>query len=224
MYLIREGIAEGRFRPLAQLPREIDLATKLGVSRGALREAIRALELVGILESRHGSGTYITGLTAADLLQGAATDNLHIDATSALELMEFRRVVEPGSIVLAAEKATPAQIREIRAIYDASEATADPAEYLKLDNDLHRAILRASGNSILTSIMESVAYGSAWDRMWSMVLRPIIPERTRREHENLVLAIEGGDVQLALATAHAHLASAQRQVKARFADDESAQS
>ena len=220
MQLIREGITEGRFTPLSQLPREIDLADELGVSRGALREAIRALELVGILESRHGSGTYVTGLTAADLLQGAATDSLHIDASSALELMEFRRVVEPGSIVLATEKATPDQIHEIRAIYEASEKTADPGEYLQLDNDLHRAIVRASGNSILTSIMESIAYGAAWGRMWSLVLRPTIPERTRREHESLVVAIETGDIQLALATAQAHLASAQRQVRARFSEED----
>ncbi|PJJ63234.1 DNA-binding FadR family transcriptional regulator [Compostimonas suwonensis] len=218
MTLIRQGIAEGRFAPLSQLPREIDLAGELGVSRGALREAIRALELVGILESRHGSGTYVTGLTAADIIRSAATDNLHIDATSALELMEFRRVVEPGSIVLAAGSASPEQIREIRAIYEASEQTDDPAVYLELDNDLHRAIVRASGNSILTSVMESVAYGAAWDRMWSLVLRPTIPERTRREHESLVVAIETGDVQLALATAQAHLAAAQRQVRARFDD------
>lgn len=219
MQLIRDGVAQGRFAPLSQLPREIDLANELGVSRGALRESIRALELVGILESRHGSGTYVTGLTAADLLQGAATDNLYIDATSALELMEFRRVVEPGSIGLAAEKATPNQIREIRAIYEESEKTDDPGEYLRLDNDLHRAIVRASGNSILTSIMESVAYGSAWDRMWSLVLRPTIPDRTRREHESLVIALETGDIQLALATAQAHLAAAQRQVRARFVDE-----
>jgi len=214
--LIRRGIAEGRFRPLSQLPREIDLAGELGVSRGALREAIRALELVGVLESRHGSGTYVTGLTAADVLRAAAIDNLHIDATSALELMEFRRVVEPGSIVMAVEKATAAQRREIRAIYEASERTQDPAEYLELDNELHRAIIRASGNSILTAIMESVAYGAAWERMWSLVLRPTIPERTRREHEALVVAIEAHDVELALATAQAHLAAAQRQVRARF--------
>ncbi|WP_426803746.1 FCD domain-containing protein, partial [Xanthomonas campestris] len=71
------------------------------------------------MESRHGSGTYVTGLTATDILRAQAAENLHIDATSALELVEFRRVVEPGSVVLAAQKATPEQVREIRAIYEA---------------------------------------------------------------------------------------------------------
>lgn len=216
MNLIRQGISSGRFTPLSQLPRELDLADELGVSRGALREAIRALALVGILESRHGSGTYVTGLTATDILRAQAADNLHIDATSALELVEFRRVVEPGAVVLAAQKATQEQVREIRAIYEAGEQTDEPGEYLKIDNQFHRAIVRASGNNILASVMETIAFGPAWSRMWSLVLLPSIPERTRREHESLVIAIETGDVQLALATAQAHLAAAQRQVKARF--------
>lgn len=216
MALIRRGIADGRFAPFSQLPRELDLADEFCVSRGALREAIRALELVGILESRHGSGTYVTGLTAADVISSAATDNLHIDSTSALELVQFRRLIEPSSTVLAAQVATPEQKAEIRALYEATEATNDPAEYLELDNELHRAIIRASGNSILVSVMESIAYGAAWSRMWSLVLRPAIPERTRREHESLVIAIETGDVQLALATSEAHLSAAERQVAARF--------
>ncbi|WP_194239782.1 FadR/GntR family transcriptional regulator [Amycolatopsis sp. YIM 10] len=219
MSAIRDAIAGGEIAPLARLPPEVELADQLGVSRGALREAIRALELIGVLESRHGSGTYVTGLTAADVIGNSAADSLHIDAGSALELMEFRRVVEPGATVLAARIARPRQIEEIRAIYEAGERTDDPVAYLEHDKALHRAIARAGGNSILTSVMESIAYGSAWDRMWTLVMQPEIPERTRREHESLVVAVETGDVELALATAHAHLADAERRVRARFAGD-----
>jgi len=216
MALLQERIQDQRFRPLSQLPRETELAAELGVSRGALREAIRALELVGVLESRHGSGTYVTGLTAADLVKTSGTDNLWIDAGTASELVEFRRVIEPSAVALAAQRATAAQKREIRDIYEASEQTDDPVAYLDLDSSLHRAIIRASGNSILLSMMESIAYGATWRRMWTSVLGPTVPERTRREHESLVVALETGDVRLGVATAEAHLAAAERHVKALY--------
>jgi GntR family transcriptional repressor for pyruvate dehydrogenase complex len=96
----------------------------------------------------------------------------------------------------------------------------DPAEYARLDPQFHRAILEASGNSVLIAVSTALTYGSAWRNMWRAVTRDVVPERTRREHEYLVIAIETADCELALATAHAHIAEAQSAIAQAFATKE----
>lgn len=209
---IRAQIVTGKLAPFSQLPRETDLAQDLGVSRGALREAIRALQTLGVLESRHGSGTYVTGLQASDLLPSLAWANLLHNRESAVELVEFRRVIEPTASALAVDRAGPAEKREIRRIHEAMQLVTDPREYAELDGAFHQAIVAATGNSLLSGVLSALAYGEAWRRMWSAVTRDVIPERTRREHETLVIAIETGDRELAVATSHAHIASSQRRL------------
>lgn len=217
--VLRQRLQDGEYAPRSRLPRETDLAAELGVSRGALREALRALELVGLVESRHGSGTYVTGLRARDLFPGLG-DGLYIDATSALELVDFRRLVEPSTTVLAVRNATAKDRARIREILERSERTVDASTYLELDCELHRAIAAAAGNSILGGVLSSIAYGAAWKRMWGLILGSEVPERTRREHESLVVAIETGDEELAAATSHVHLANAQREVRAAVQRDD----
>ncbi|HEY8720577.1 FadR/GntR family transcriptional regulator [Pengzhenrongella sp.] len=207
--LIRDRISSGQFPANSRLPREIELAVELGVSRSALREAIRALELVGVLASKHGSGTYVTSLRPRDLMRGLDFINPFLAVDSAVELVEFRRVVEPAACALATERATADEKTAIRALFETMEETTDPAQYARLDSEFHQAILGVSGNSILIAVSQALTYGSASRTMWRVVTQDAIPERTRREHEALVLAIETGDRDLALATAHAHIAAAQ---------------
>jgi GntR family transcriptional repressor for pyruvate dehydrogenase complex len=194
MDLIREGIATGKFAPN---------------SRSALREAIRALELVGVLRSKHGSGTFVTSLEAEELLRGLDYSKGLLSVESAVELAEFRRVIEPAACAMAAERATTEQKAQIRSLFEEMQLVDDPVEYARIDPLFHEAILRASGNSVLIAVSSAFTFGPAWLTMWRAVIRDVIPERTRREHEALVVAIETGDRDLASATAHAHIAGAQ---------------
>lgn len=212
MQQLRERIAAQVYPAGSRLPRETELAAELGVSRSALREAIRALELVGVLRSKHGSGTYVTSLEPQDLVRGLGFSNALFTVESAIELAEFRRVTEPQASALAARRATDEQKARIRALHEQMEEIADPQEYARMDPIFHQAILEASQNSILVAVSGALTYGVAWRRMWQSVTRDIVPERTRREHEALLLAIETGDEELALATAHAHIAQAQRRI------------
>ncbi len=212
MELIRGRIAAGEFPPHSQLPRETELAASLGVSRSALREAIRALELVGVLRSRHGAGTFVTSLEPRDLVRGLGYSNAFLAVDSATELAEFRRVTEPAACALAARRATPEQKAAIRELFEHMETVDDAAEYARLDPRFHHAILSASGNSVLIAVSSALTYGPAWRTMWRTLTRDVVPERTRREHESLVVAIETGDAELAVATAHAHIAETQRQI------------
>lgn len=210
MERIRDRILSGELAPLTQLPRETDLAQDLGVSRGALREAISALQSLGVLESRHGSGTFVTGLQPSDLLPSLRWANLLQHKDSAIQLAEFRRIVEPTACALAVDRASEQDRREIRRLHDAMQEVTDPREYAALDSDFHQRIIAATGNAILSGVLAALAYGEAWKRMWTAVTREHIPDRTRHEHESLVIAIENGDRDLALATAHAHVSSTQR--------------
>ena len=99
---IREMIVSGQLQPGQRLPREADLAVRLGLSRSSLREAVRALSLVRILDVRRGDGTYVSSL-AADSLLDALTFiiEFHRDA-SVLELLEVRRILEPAATARAA--------------------------------------------------------------------------------------------------------------------------
>ncbi|HEY9395460.1 MAG TPA: GntR family transcriptional regulator, partial [Nocardioides sp.] len=98
---IKEMILDGSLKPGDRLPREADLSVQLGISRSSLREAVRALSMMRILDVRQGDGTYVTSLTPEILLEtmGFVID-FHQDS-SVLDLFEVRRALEP----LAAEKA-----------------------------------------------------------------------------------------------------------------------
>jgi DNA-binding FadR family transcriptional regulator len=99
-------IVSGELRPGERLPREADLATSLGLSRSSLREAVRALSLVRILDVRQGDGTYVSSLAADSLLDALNfIVEFHRDA-SVLELLEVRRILEPAASARAAVRVT----------------------------------------------------------------------------------------------------------------------
>jgi GntR family transcriptional repressor for pyruvate dehydrogenase complex len=216
MGLIRERIADNEFPPNSRLPRETELAASLGVSRNALREAIRALGLVGVLESKHGSGTFVTSLEPRDLLRGLDYSNGLLSFDSAIALAEFRRVTEPAACAMACERSTPQQRTGIRDLLDAMQQVNDPTEYARLDPQFHQAIVEASGNSVLIAVSSALTHGSGWIKMWHAVTSDVIPERTRQEHRYLVTAIETGDRELALAIANAHIAKTQSVITRAF--------
>src|SRR5215212_7516088 len=99
---IKEMILGGQLKPGDRLPREADLAVTLGLSRNSLREAVRALALINILDVRQGDGTYVTSLDP-DLLMDALTFvvDFHRD-DSVLEFLGVRRILEPAAAALAA--------------------------------------------------------------------------------------------------------------------------
>jgi GntR family transcriptional repressor for pyruvate dehydrogenase complex len=218
MELIRDRIASRRYPPSTRLPRETELAAELGVSRAALREAIRALELIGVLDSRHGSGTYVSDLSPESLLRGLGYSNALMRVESAAELAEFRRITEPEASALAASRATAEQVATIQELLDQMETITDPREYARLDAGFHQAILDASGNSLLAAVGRALTSAEAWRSMWAAVTRDVIPPRTRMEHRYLVQAIAVGDSDLARSVAHAHVSEAQRRIAATTAN------
>jgi len=154
---VRHLIERGALRPGDRLPAERDLATHVGVSRPTVRAGLRALAAIGVVQSRHGSGTYIP-----DGPPSLGTDALSFLAAlhgfTREEMYEARRILEVGAAGLAAERATPDQIatmaEEVASLF---AAIADPQVFLVHDISFHRAVAAASGNPIVASLVEMVS-------------------------------------------------------------------
>src|SRR5215472_1250834 len=115
---IKEMIIQGRLRPGDRLPKEADLASDLGLSRSSLREAVRALSLIHVLDVRQGDGTYVTSLEPAVLLDAMGfVIDFHRDDT-VLEFLEVRRILEPAATAMAAARMTGEEAAELRQLLD----------------------------------------------------------------------------------------------------------
>src|ERR1700737_703343 len=115
---IKEMIISGRVMPGAKLPREADLAAELGLSRNSLREAVKALSLINILDVRQGDGTYVTSLEPPLLLEALNfIVDFHQDNT-VLEFLAVRRILEPAAAAMAATRVSDQEIESLRGLID----------------------------------------------------------------------------------------------------------
>ncbi|MGW1030385.1 FadR/GntR family transcriptional regulator [Streptomyces sp. NPDC002577] len=202
---IKAMIGEGRLEPGERLPTERDLATQLGISRSSMREAIRALTVLGVLEARHGSGIYVTQLEAGDLLEtfGVVADLSR--GPRLVELLEVRRVLESTATALAAARITAEQLTEVEKHLEAMNATEDLEEILFHDLAFHRAIVTAAGNETMTAILEGLSSRTFRARVWRGYQEEGAFERTRREHARIHRALVDHDPEAARAAAAAHV-------------------
>ena len=143
---IKDMILDGRLAPGQRLPPERSLSEALGVSRPTVREAIRSLQAMNILESRHGAGTFVASLSVDELLRPLQFV-LSLAEGGLDHLFEVRLLLEPGAAALAAERASDEQVAGLRDCAARAEAEAiDDAEaMLRLDIELHERIFEACG-------------------------------------------------------------------------------
>jgi GntR family transcriptional repressor for pyruvate dehydrogenase complex len=137
---IKSMIVSGALRAGDRLPREADLAVELGLSRSSLREAVRALALVNILDVRQGDGTYVTSLQVPLLLEALSfIVDFHRDAT-VLEFLRVRRILEPAATAMAAERITPQESKELGELLDRLGPHPEVEELVANDLEFHRKI------------------------------------------------------------------------------------
>lgn len=210
--MIREGLLE----PGQRLPTERDLAAEAGISRSSMREAIRALTVLGVLEARHGSGIYVTRLEAGDLLEtfGVVAD-LSRGARLA-ELLEVRRVLESTATALAAARITPEQLAEVERHLTAMNATDDPERILAHDLAFHRAIATAAGNETMAAILDGLSSRTFRARVWRGYQEAGAFARTRREHAAIHRALVARDPEAARAAAATHVGEVERWLRTRW--------
>ncbi|WP_424639401.1 FadR/GntR family transcriptional regulator [Embleya sp. AB8] len=196
---LRDEIASGRWPVGGRIPGEHELVRILGVSRNTVREAVRSLVHLGLLEPRAGDGTYVrlTSELEAVLVRRAST-------TRSCDVLELRAVLEEHAAGLAAERRTDADVTRLRELLRRAHET-DHAEMTALadaDNAFHLAVVEVGGNELLAEVyrhlgsaLAAVVAELAWDED--------LAARHNHWHTALVDAIEAGDpvsARLAAAT------------------------
>ncbi len=210
---IKEMITSGALKPGDRLPREGDLAEQLGLSRNSLREAVRALTLINVLDVRQGDGTYVTSLDP-NLLLDALTFvvDFHRD-DSVMEFLRVRRILEPEAAAMAATRVSPEDVETMQQIIAASSPESTPEELLSLDIEFHRLVGTASGNSVLASLIEGLSAPTNRARIWRGHTQVGAHERTVREHQAILDAIAAGEPELAHAAMVVHVAGVENWLK-----------
>ncbi|MBB5140212.1 DNA-binding FadR family transcriptional regulator [Thermocatellispora tengchongensis] len=192
---LRGLIADGALRQGDRLPSETELSRELGVGRSTVREALRVLAHLGLIETRKGSGSYVSG-TPGPVSPGPSSA---VAAADLADLFEFRFALESEIAQLAAQRRTPGQLRRIlQALENVHEAVAKGASATSVaDVELHLAIAEAGNNRYLREVYESyqATFAAAADRLIGMQA----PSHIRDVHDDLVEAIAVQDVRAAAA-------------------------
>ena len=207
---IKEMIVSGRLRPGQRLPKEADLAAQLGLSRNSLREAVKALSLMRVLDVRQGDGTYVTSLEPSLLLDALSfIVDVHHDKT-VLEFFEVRRFLEPQATAMAATRIAEPEIEALRAHLATASPDHSTEELVANDLEFHRRIAEASGNSVLCSLLDSLAGPTMRGRIWRGLTQEGAWDRTQAEHRAILDAIADRQPEVARAWATVHIAGVEQ--------------
>jgi GntR family transcriptional repressor for pyruvate dehydrogenase complex len=197
-------IQEKQLRPGDKLPPERELAILMNVSRPSLREALRALSLINVVDIRHGDGTYVTSLKP-ELLVEHLDFVVSLEDATYLQLLEARRVLEVGIVMIAAERISAEEVAELEDILKTvADCVHDHEAFLEADLALHDVIVAAAHNPMLGRLMASVGkLGRASRRRTSEI--PGVPERVVKDHRAIVLALKRHDPEAARQAMLRHL-------------------
>jgi GntR family transcriptional regulator, transcriptional repressor for pyruvate dehydrogenase complex len=210
---LEREVIEGRLNAGDRLPSEYELAERFGVSRTAIREAVKALVEQGMVVVKPGSGTYVAGDNQRPLqrslswlarIQGQQGDGY---------LLELRQVLEPEVCALAAQRATPEQLEQMRlAIADSERARGEPEAFVDADLRFHRLIGEASQNPLINALLDSLG-----DLLREQRIRYIsvsgAPQRALKHHRAIFVTMEQGDPEGALRAMKSHIQQIHRDVQ-----------
>lgn len=208
---LRDMIHSGEISAGDRLPPERDLAKMLGVSRPTLRAGIRSLSTVGILQSRQGAGTFVSEVKESPTLDSSPLRMLSaLHGFSSEEMFEARLALEMSIAGLAAERATSEQMtlmaEEITGMY---ASLAEPEQYLVHDMKFHQTVAAASGNRILTALMNMVAT-ILYDSRSKTVKRAKDLKQSAEQHHNIYRAMREHSPEAARKAMRDHLVKTQK--------------
>lgn len=216
-------IMDGVWRPGDKIPPERELAQGFGVSRTVVREAVKVMEAQGLLESTSGSGVHVRQADPDIVSRSIQTYLQLTDPTDVeMKIIEVRRVLETEIAALAAQRAMPEQIQEMREICREMRAQTDSAQTLAgLDFQLHLLLARATRNDLfemlLSPLMEQLHeyYLAVWGKYGERPLKIVFDQ-----HDALIDAVATGDAEAARAAMATHLAYSSQVMKqqAGFSD------
>jgi GntR family transcriptional repressor for pyruvate dehydrogenase complex len=214
--LAREGVAlrlvhrllgmvrTGNLKPGDRLPSERELAELFDVSRPTIREAIKALTMLGVLRTRHGGGIFVSPLEAADLL-GPLTFFLSLRDVEVDHLYDARALIEGEIAARAACRASEADANELEALIAQQEGVVDnPVAYRDVDRRFHMRLAEISGNPFLARTAESLfTLGEEFRKIASETTAVI--SGSVRDHKRIVVALRARDAEAARSAMRDHM-------------------
>lgn len=213
---IKDMLARGELVPGSRLPVEKDLADQLGVSRTPLREGVRALAALGVLETRQGAGTYVTSLDPRSLLSPLSFLAELQQPGHVEELFALRRMLETESVALAAARVTESDLAEldrVLAVVDeilVNEPDMDLEAVITADSEFHRLIAQASGNRPLAAIIDTLGGRTARARLWRAISNRGSVREAQAEHRAILDDLAHHDAERARIRMAAHLLAVER--------------
>ncbi|HVB54126.1 MAG TPA: FadR/GntR family transcriptional regulator [Candidatus Acidoferrales bacterium] len=214
-------LGSGHYSPGTRLPSERQWADQLGISRGAVRQAIKSLDLLGMVEVRPGDGTYLK-TTEAELLPDVIEWGLMLRQPQVMDLVEARAYVEPIVARLAAQRRDAKGLAELGEIVNALHGDdGNVAQYVEHDVAFHMKIAELAGNAVFVDVLSSIR---TLLRVW--IRRVVIAAGgtgdSFEEHARVFAMVEKGDGEGAAAMMTLHLASASAQLLGPLETQESA--
>lgn len=204
VHRILDLVKSGNLKAGDRLPAERKLIEIFGVSRPTLREALRSLSILGVVEMRHGGGAFVTDLQAKSLL-GPLDFFFSLSADNIEEAFACRRLIEIEIARRCATNATAADIDELDAMLEAQEkVTDDPIGFRILDSEFHEKLFEMAGNSIMERLALGF-YNMALEERRKATASPLVMRQSVQDHKLIVAAIRAGDADKTAAAMAAHL-------------------
>ena len=203
MEQIKDLVKKGELKSGDKLPSERELCEKLEVSRASIREALKALQMLGLIETKHGEGNFINENFENSLLEPLSTVFLLLGSKSE-SVLELRKIIEPETAVLAAKNITNEQLIELKEIMEELNNTSDAEVCASLDKRFHYKIAQASGNHLISTIMFSVS-SLIEKHIENSKNNTINKTLVKAQHEEIWNALENHNGIVAAAAVNKHL-------------------
>lgn len=189
---IQERIVEGELKIGDQLPSERDLAEQFGVSRTSIREAMRTLEVIGLVESRQGGGNYIQANFEKSLMQPLSL-MFSLHKSTPQDILSMRKFLEVEAAALAAKYISQSELKQLEIIIAGFQQPHNEITYSNLDKDFHYQIIKSSNNLLLSNILNVIS--SLIDKFIIDARSTVLDSTESRsllnqQHENIFTAIK----------------------------------
>jgi GntR family transcriptional regulator, transcriptional repressor for pyruvate dehydrogenase complex len=202
---IEESIVKGDLKPGDQLPAERELAQRFGVSRTAVREAVKALREKGLVEAYSGRGTFITDGTTQAVRQSLDLMVKIGQPEGSNHLAEVRAILEPEIAARAATRIQESELATMREAVAAMDAAGqDPDAYIEADLDFHLALAEGAANPLILSLLDSIV-GLLREQRLRIFKVPGGPQRGQFHHKKILEAVERHDAEGARQAMRDHL-------------------
>ena len=202
---IEGSILNGELSEGSQLPAERDLAKQFGVSRTAVREAIKALQEKGLVDAFPGRGTFVTNGTSNSMRRYLDRLIKSGEPDGWAHVVEMREILEPEIAALAAVRASDQDLATMREAVEVMDtANRDSDAYIEADLDFHLALAEAAANPIVLSLIDSIV-GLLREQRLRIFQVGGGPERGQYHHRRILEAIQRHDAPGARAAMQAHL-------------------